>query len=104
MSNHRAETFTSSDELKGMIKAFLFDKVDPDRCLNVIYIGEHTIHQTQHFVIQYCYEQTDNESKMADYPISFEKSDTCYEIKERVQKAIREIEEAEYNDLTSKDY
>ena len=103
MSNHRAETFTSSDELKGMIKAFLFDKIDPDRCINVLYVGT-TIHEVHHFVIQYCYEQTDNESKMADYPVSFQKTDTCYEIKEEIKEAIRYIEDAEYNDLTSKDY
>lgn len=103
MSNHRAETFTSSDELKGMIKAFLYDRVSFERCLNVVYVGQRKVTERQHFVIQYCFEQTDNESKMADYPISFEKTDTCFEIKEQVKKAAQEIEDAEYNDLTSKD-
>ena len=128
MSNIRAEQFSNSDELKGMVKAFLYDKVDSKRCLNIpsVYfhingnyyttiqfcyeqtdklskMAEH-INGNYYATIQFCYEQTDKLSKMAEIEIAIKKSDTCYEIKEKVNEAIREIEEAEYNDLTHKDY
>ena len=103
MSNIRAEQFSNSDELKGMVKAFLYDKVDSKRCLNIPSVYFH-INGNYYTTIQFCYEQTDKLSKMAEIEIAIKKSDTCYEIKEKVNEAIREIEEAEYNDLTHKDY
>jgi hypothetical protein len=105
MSNHRAETFTSSDELKGIVKAYLANcAVDEKRCLTV---DTSYVLSTSDYVvlISYCYEQTDSTSKMSE-PLAFwvEKTTTVHDIKEQVQKAAQEIEDAEYNDLTSKDY
>lgn len=103
MSNHRAETFTSSDELKGIVKAYLANcGVDEKRCLDVsannVSVGGYCV--SIHFV----YEQTDIKSKYGE-PVMFwvEPFDTVHDIKEQVKKAAQDIEDAEYNDLTSKD-
>jgi hypothetical protein len=104
MSNHRAETFTSSDELKGIVKAYLAQcAIDDYRCLDVV--ATYNLRSKEHAVlINFVYEQTDNESKYGE-PIIFwvNPTDTVHDIKEQVKKAAQEIEDAEYNDLTSKD-
>ena len=94
MSNIRAEQFSNSDELKGMVKAFLYDKVDSKRCLEVK-TDQLSISETHYIAISFCYEQTDKESKMAYLELAIHPNDTCYEIREKVNKAIKEIEDAD---------
>lgn len=102
MSNHRAETFSNSDELKGIVKAYLAQQaVDAKRCLDV---SAGLTRSGYHVDIHFVYEQTDNRGKYGE-PIRFwvDSEATVFEIEEKVKKAAQDIEEAEYNDLTSKD-